>query len=300
MLLAIDVGNTQTVVGVFTHPPADGQRARPPGTPPGELADLSQHWRVATVANRTADEHAMLLRDLLSLGGLEVRPGAETSDITGVAVSSSVPAVTMALREMAQRWFPVPLVVLEPGAHTGMPIRYDNPREVGADRIANAVGAFDLHGGPAIVVDLGTATTFDAISREGEYLGGAISPGIEISMEALFAHAAALPKVELIEPRNVIGRSTVESMKSGAVYGYAALVDGLCRRFEDELGPSKIIATGGLSGLITHLSQAIRFHEPWLTLHGLRLVYGRNVDGTEAAGAGHGGARRPSGADGAR
>ena len=145
-------------------------------------------------------------------------------------MSSSVPEVTSAIREMAQVWFDVPLVVVEPGIRTGMPILYDNPKEVGADRVANAVGAIDLYGGPAIVVDMGTATTFDAISAAGEYLGGAITPGIEISMDALFEHAAALRRVELVEPRNVIGKSTVESIQSGAIYGYTGLVDAMCRR----------------------------------------------------------------------
>jgi type III pantothenate kinase len=159
-----------------------------------------------------------------------------------------------------------------------MPILYDNPKEVGADRIANAVGAIDLYGGPAIVVDLGTATTFDAISAAGEYLGGAITPGIEISLDALFAHAAALRRVELVEPRHVIGKSTVESIQSGAVYGAVAMVDGLCRRIGDELGDPTVIATGGLAGLVTPLSSAIHHYEPWLTLHGLRLVYEHNVE----------------------
>ena len=192
-------------------------------------------------------------------------------------MSSSVPEVTSAIREMAQVWFDAPLVVVEPGIRTGMPILYDNPKEVGADRVANAVGAIDLYGGPAIVVDMGTATTFDAISAAGEYLGGAITPGIAISMEALFEHAAALRRVELVEPRNVIGKSTVESIQSGAIYGYTGLVDAMCRRIAHELGPCAIIATGGLAGLVTPLSEMIQHHEPWLTLHGLRLVFERNV-----------------------
>jgi type III pantothenate kinase len=158
-----------------------------------------------------------------------------------------------------------------------MPILYDNPKDVGADRVANAVGAIDLYGGPAIVVDMGTATTFDAVSAAGEYLGGTITPGIAISMEALFEHAAALRRVELVEPRNVIGKSTVESIQSGAVYGYTGLVDAMCRRIAHELGPSAVIATGGLAGLITPLSEMIQHHEPWLTLHGLRLVFERNI-----------------------
>jgi type III pantothenate kinase len=157
-----------------------------------------------------------------------------------------------------------------------MPILYDNPKEVGADRIANSVGAFELYGGPCICVDFGTATTFDAISAKGEYLGGAIIPGIEISLDALFGRAAALRRVELVEPRNVIGKNTVESMQSGAVYGFAAQVDGLCTRIEAELGPSTVVATGGLAGLITPLSSMIQHHEPWVTLIGLRLIWERN------------------------
>jgi type III pantothenate kinase len=182
------------------------------------------------------------------------------------------------MREMTVQYFSVPTVVLEPGVRSGMPILYDNPKEVGADRIANAVGAYDLFGGPTIVVDFGTATTFDAVSAKGEYLGGAIVPGIEISLDALFGRAAALRRVELIEPRNVIGKSTVESIQSGAVYGFAALVDGLCARIEAELGECEVVATGGLSHLIAPLSEAIGHEEPWLTLHGLRIIFQRNLD----------------------
>jgi type III pantothenate kinase len=195
-----------------------------------------------------------------------------------MAVSSSVPAVTGELRQMANRWFAdVPCIVLGPGVKSGMPILYDNPKEVGADRVANAVGAYDLFGGPSIVVDLGTATTFDAISESGEYIGGAITPGVAISLEALFQHAAALRRVELVPPRDVIGRSTVESIQSGTLYGFAAQVDGLCRRFMAELGRSTVVATGGLSDLIAPYAETIEHVEPWLTLHGLRIVYERNV-----------------------
>ena len=209
--------------------------------------EILHHWRLATIAERTADKYALLVTELLRLVGIEfTAPG--DGGVDGMVVSSSVPEVTSAIREMAHTWFKVPLVVVEPGIRTGMPILYDNPKDVGADRVANAVGAIDLYGGPAIVVDLGTATTFDAISAAGEYLGGAITPGIAISMEALFAHAAALRRVELVEPRNVIGKSTVESIQSGAIYGYTGLVDSMCRRIVAELGPSAIIATGGLAG----------------------------------------------------
>ena len=189
-----------------------------------------------------------------------------------------MPAVTGELRQMAARWFAsVPCVVLGPGTKSGMPVLYDNPKEVGADRIANAVGAFDLYGGPCVVVDLGTATTFDAISAAGEYLGGAIVPGVAISLEALFQHAAALRRVELVPPKAVIGRSTAESIQSGVLFGYGVQVDGMCRRFAAELGAPTVVATGGLSDLIAPYAETIDHLEPWLTLHGLRLVYERNV-----------------------
>jgi type III pantothenate kinase len=292
MLLAIDVGNTQTVIGLFVtrrgpcSDRSDGVGGAPesepagtdsPAVAPGELAGLLHHWRLATVAERTADEYALLITELLRLVGLGFT-APHDGGVGGMVVSSSVPEVTSAMREMAHIWFDVPLVVVEPGIRTGMPILYDNPKDVGADRVANAVGAIDLYGGPAIVVDMGTATTFDAISGAGEYLGGAITPGIAISMDALFEHAAALRRVELVEPRNVIGKSTVESIQSGAIYGYTGLVDAMCRRLADELGPSAIIATGGLAGLVTPLSEMIQHHEPWLTLHGLRLVFERNAE----------------------
>ena len=290
MLLALDVGNTQTVIGLFASAAVSGQNRPESGDEPvvasarsdsargdsGELAGLLYHWRLATVVERTADEYALLITELLRLVGLEFTTPA-AGGVGGMVVSSSVPEVTSAIREMAHLWFDVPLVVVEPGIRTGMPILYDNPKDVVADRVANAVGAIDLYGGPAIVVDMGTATTFAAVSAAGEYLGGAITPGIAISMEALFEHAAALRRVELVEPRNVIGKSTVESIQSGAVYGYTGLVDAMCRRIAHELGPSAVIATGGLAGLITPLSEMIQHHEPWLTLHGLRLVFERNI-----------------------
>ena len=255
MLLTIDVGNTQTVIGLH-----DG-------------AELIQHWRVSTNAERTADEHALLVSQLLDLQGLDFE-----AVVAGIAVSSTVPTLTNALRDMADRWFDVPTVVLEPGVKSGMPILYDNPKEVGADRIANAVGAFDVYSGPTIVVDFGTATTFDVISSKGEYLGGAIVPGIEVSMDALFGRAAALRSVELVEPRNVIGKSTVESIQSGALYGFAGQVDALCTRIERELGDCTVVATGGLAGLIAPHSVSIQHHDPWLTLHGLRLIFERNTE----------------------
>ena len=270
LLLALDVGNTQTVVGMYDLDPDDeANRA-------DRLADtdLVDHWRIATNVERTADEHALVLQEFLGFHG----SSWEDNEIQGIAVCSSVPRVTGSLRRMSERYFGVPALVVEPGVRTGLPILYDNPKEVGADRIADAVAAFDLYGGPTIVVDFGTATTFEAISAKGEYLGGAIFHGIDISLDALFARAAALRRVELVEPRSVIGRSTVESMQSGAIYGYTSVVDGMCERIAAELGSEPtVVATGGLSGLIGPLSEAIDHVEPWLTLHGLRLIYEKNA-----------------------
>ncbi len=270
LLLAIDVGNTQTVIGLYDLDPEDGANVEK------RLADtnLVDHWRVATNVERTADEHALVLQEFLAFHGSTW----QDNDIQRLAVCSSVPRVTGALRRMAERYFGVPALVVEPGVRTGLPILYDNPKEVGADRIADAVAAYDLYGGPSIVIDFGTATTFEAISAQGEYLGGAIFPGIDVSLDALFARAAALRRVELVEPRSVIGRSTVESMQSGAIFGYTSLVDGMCERIEDELGADAVVvATGGLSGLIGPLSRAIDHIEPWLTLHGLRLIHEKNL-----------------------
>jgi type III pantothenate kinase len=281
VLLVIDVGNTETVIGLYARNETDSAHApeesvgvgigteHDPTAPRG----LTHHWRLSTVPSRTPDEHAVLLTQLLDLEGLDI-----ASSVTGIAVSSSVPHVTGELRQMANRWFAqVPSVVLGPGTKSGMPILYDNPKEVGADRVANAVGAYDLFGGPCIVVDLGTATTFDAVSAKGEYLGGAIAPGVAISLEALFEHAAALRRVEMVEPHSVIGRSTAESLESGVIFGFAAQVDGLCQRFMEQLGPAEVVATGGLSELIAPHARLVGHIEPWLTLHGLRIVYERNV-----------------------
>jgi type III pantothenate kinase len=259
MLLAIDVGNTQTVIGLY----GDGGRSH----------ELTDHWRVATKAECTSDEHALLVQEFLSFSGHEWRTA-----ITGVAISSGVPMVTYELRRMCDRYLNIEPVVLGTGVKTGMPVLYDNPKEVGADRIANAVGAFDLYGGPTIVVDFGTATTFDIISEKGEYLGGAIVPGIEISLDALFGRAAALRRVELVEPRSVIGKTTVESVQSGVIYGYSALVDGMCDRIEEQIGDSTVLATGGLADLIAPVAESIEHTEPWLTLHGLRLIWEKNSD----------------------
>lgn len=254
MLLTLDTGNTETVMGLFND------------------SDLVTHWRLSTIAERTSDEHALLVSQLLDLEGY-----AFEETVTGIAISSTVPTLTATLREMTQRWFDVPTIVLEPGVRTGMPILIDNPKEVGADRIANAIATYDKYGGPSVCVDFGTATTCDCVSANGEYLGGAILPGVGISMDALFGRAAALRRVELIEPRSVIGKSTVESIQSGAVYGFPGAVDAIVRRIEAELGECTIVATGGLSGLMAPLSATIQHHEPWITLHGLRIIFERNT-----------------------
>ncbi len=266
MLLAVDIGNTQTVLGLFAE---EGSGA---GEVAGSNGLLRHHWRIATNSERTADEHALLVTELMSLESLN---SAEA--VTGIVVSSTVPRLTATLREMASRWYDVPTVVLEPGIKTGVHILYDDPREVGADRIANAVGAFCTYGGPAVVVDYGTATTFDVISDAGEYMGGLIVPGIDISMDALFRQAAALGRVEFLEPRRVIGKNTVESIQAGAIYGFSAQTEGICRKIESEIGKATIILTGGLAEVIAPHIEMPFVHDPWLTLEGLRIVFGRNT-----------------------
>ncbi|MBX3313660.1 MAG: type III pantothenate kinase [Actinobacteria bacterium] len=271
MLLAIDIGNTQTVIGLFAGPDddfePDGNRAD------GAIdTDLVDHWRIATQSERTSDEHALVIQEFLGFHGFSF-----DDDIDGIAISSVVPRSTAAFREMTHKYFGFRPVVIEPGVKTGLPILTENPREVGADRIANAVAALDLTSGPAIVIDFGTATTFDALSSRGEYLGGVIAPGLEISLDALYTRAAALRRVELVEPRGVIGRTTVDSIQNGAVFGTAGMVDGICDRIAAELGTPTVIATGGLATLVAPHTRAIDRVEPWLTLHGLRLVFRRNA-----------------------
>ncbi|CAN5788459.1 type III pantothenate kinase [soil metagenome] len=281
MLLAIDIGNTQTVIGLFAH---DGEDAvgepngnrRAPVDDDGAInvveSDLVDHWRIATNAERTSDEHALVIQEFLAFHGFSF-----DDDVSGIAISSVVPRSTAAFREMTVRYFGFRPVVIEPGVRTGMPILTENPREVGADRIANAVAALDLYGGPVIVIDFGTAITYDALSAKGEYLGGVIAPGVDISLDALYTRADALRRVELVEPRNVIGRTTVESIQAGAVYGFAGQVDGICERLAGELGAPHVVATGGLAALIAPYTSSIQRVEPWLTLHGLRLVFARNA-----------------------
>ncbi|MDG2428920.1 MAG: type III pantothenate kinase [Acidimicrobiales bacterium] len=261
MLLTIDVGNTQTVLGLYE----DGSAVN------AADAGLVDNWRIRTDHDRTPDEHAVLIRSLLRPSNRDLE-----STVTGVAICAGVPQVLASLRAMIVRYADLEPVVIEPGVKTGMPILYDNPKEVGADRIANAVGAYDLYGGPTVVVDFGTGNNFDVISAEGEFLGGAIAPGVEVSLDALFGRASALRAVDLVEPRSVIGKSTVESLQSGAVYGFAAQVDGMVDRFRNELGGCTVVATGGLAHLIVPSTSSVEHVEPFLTLHGLRLVYERN------------------------
>lgn len=264
MLLTIDTGNTQTVFGLY-------RRDLPPEQTRAAADGLVDHWRLATDTNRTSDEYAVLLRNFLDTVGYDL-----DTEVTGIAMCSGVPRVQANLRHMVSRYFDFDPVVIEPGTKTGMPILYDNPKEVGADRIANAVAAHAIYRGNIVVVDFGTGTNFDVISANGEFLGGAIAPGVEVSLDALFGRAAGLRAVELVEPRNVVGKSTVESLQSGALYGFASLVDGMVERFRRELGACTVVGTGGLAHLIATTSATIEHVEPFLTLHGLRLVYDKN------------------------
>lgn len=253
MLLAIDIGNTNVVLGVF-----EGERLR-------------ESWRVGTKLQMTADEHAMVLKDLFGFAGLEFR------QVTGIIISTVVPPLQSVLAEVSRKYFGIDPLVVSSEIRTGLTFAYDNPREIGADRIVNAVAAYRFYGGPLIIVDFGTATTFCAVTQAGEYLGGVIVPGIKLSAEALTQRAAKLPRFELARPRSVIGRDTVSAMQSGILYGYAGLVDGIVDRMRSEFAAdAKVVATGGLAGLVAPETRTIREVRPHLTLEGLRILFELN------------------------
>ncbi|GAA2604776.1 type III pantothenate kinase [Dactylosporangium fulvum] len=253
MLLCIDIGNTNTVLATF-----EGEK-------------IVHSWRIKTDARATADELGLLYRGLLA---------TDAVSLTGIAACSTVPAALRNLRTMLQRYYPgVPTVIVEPGVRTGVQLAIDNPKEVGTDRVANTLAAYSLFGGPSIVVDFGTSTNFDVVSAKGEFLGGVLAPGIEISVDALAGRAAQLRKVELVKPPRVIGKNTVECLQSGVVYGFAGQVDGVVRGVTAELGGSvkAVVATGGLASIVIGECQTVTHHEPMLTLIGLRLIFDRNT-----------------------
>jgi type III pantothenate kinase len=257
-LLVIDVGNTNTVLGLY------------------QGAELRAQWRVETNGNRTADEYAVLLQQLMALE--KITSGPIGGHIGAAIVSSVVPPTLFGLRKFCRQHLDVELLVVGPGLKTGMPILYENPREVGADRIVNSVAAYERVAGGCIIVDFGTATTWDVVTPKGEYLGGIIAPGIEVSSNALYEHASKLPRVQIVRPKSVVGRNTEASMQSGLYYGYGGMVDSVVNKIRDEVGfPCRCLATGGLAKLIAEQSSAIDETDSNLTLRGLKLLYDRNT-----------------------
>jgi len=268
MLLALDVGNTNIVLGLYRM------------SANGIEAEMVANWRVTTPPSQTADEFGLLLKSLFALRGLEI------TSVDGIAIASVVPPLDSALRQMCDLYFHVKPLFIEPGVKTGLPVLTDNPSEVGADRIVNCVAAYERFHGPVIIVDMGTATKFDVVSKNGEFLGGAIAPGLGISAEALFSRAAKLPRVDVKKPSKVIGTGTVDNMQIGLYYGYIGLVDGILERMLAEMGPdTKTIATGGLARMIAGGSKYIGVVDEMLTLTGLRIIYERNLDRHKRRGA---------------